>query len=193
MFMKKALIFCLVILTSLLYSQAYTFDIYLVGSDVGDLTINRKLSGTKKYYAVESNTSVMFGSRKDKYVCNIEFDNNTLVSSSAEHKKNGKLLYYTYVTRFNESGYKVQTEKGLSTIAGNITYSVYDIFFKQPKEGESIFVERYGKFGNVVKKEENFYQIQVKGGDTYSYYYESGSLYKMETPSFLGNVKMVKK
>lgn len=191
--MKNILFIGCVFLSTLVYGQTYTFDIYLVGADVGDLTVNRKLSGTKKYYSVESNTSVMFGSRKDKYVCNIEFDNNTLISSSAEHKKNGKMIYYTYVNRYNDSGYKVQTEKGLSTIAGNITYSVYDIFFKQPKEGESIFVERYGKFGNVIKKEENFYQIQVKGGDTYSYYYESGSLFKMETPSFLGNVKMVKK
>lgn len=191
--MKNILFIGCVLLSTLIYGQTYTFDIYLVGADVGDLTVNRKLSGTKKYYSVESNTSVMFGSRKDKYVCNIEFDNNTLISSSAEHKKNGKMIYYTYVNRYNDSGYKVQTEKGLSTIAGNITYSVYDIFFKQPKEGESIFVERYGKFGNVIKKEENFYQIQVKGGDTYSYYYESGSLFKMETPSFLGNVKMVKK
>lgn len=192
MIMKTLLAICF-FLPAMCMGQSYTFDIFLVGSDVGDLTVTRKLNGSKKYYSVESNTSVIFGTRIDKYVCNIEFNNNILISSSAEHKKNGKMIYYTYVNRHSEAGYKVQTEKGLSTIPGNISYSVYDIFYKQPKEGEAIFVERYGKFGNVIKKEDNFYQIEIKGGDTYSYYYEAGSLVKMETPSFLGKVKMIKK
>jgi hypothetical protein len=191
--MKRLLFGFFFLLFSQSFAQTQTFDIFLVGADVGDLVVTRKLNGTKKYYSVESNTSVMFGTRKDKYLCNIEFNNNILISSSAEHKKNGKMIYYTYVNRYNEAGDKVQTEKGLSTIPGNITYSVYDIFYKQPKEGETIFVERYGKFGNVLNKEDNFYEIEIKGGDTYSYYYESGSLVKMETPSFLGKVKMIKR
>jgi hypothetical protein len=177
----------------LLFGQTSSYDILLVGSDVGDMTITRSINGTKKYYSLQSNTSVIFGTRVDKYTCTMEFENNVLVKSTMENRKNGKVIWFTYVNKVGDAGYKVQTEKGLSTIAGNVSYCCYDIFFKEPKNGESVFSERFGKFGNLAKKEDHIYELEIKGEETYTYYFENGSMTKMETPSFLGKVKMVKK
>jgi hypothetical protein len=191
--MKNSILMICLCLTTLIWGQTNSYDILLVGSDVGDMVITRNVSGTKKNFSLTSNTSVMFGSRVDKYSCTMEFDNNILIKSTMENRKNGKLIWFTYVNRVGEAGYKVQTEKGLSTIAGNVTYCCYDIFFKEPKSGESVFSERFGKFGNVTQKETHIYQCEIKGEETYTYYFENGSMIKMETPSFLGKVKMVKK
>ena len=191
--MKNFLI-ALFMLTSVGWAQTFQYDILLVGADVGDMTITRKVSGTKKTYRMESRTEVNYiiDSRKDVFLSIIEFDNNVLVSSKMENKKNDKLNEYTYVTRVG-TGYKVQTEKGLSTIAGNILNVVYDIFFQEPKGGESFFIDRSGKFGSVSKVKDHSYKVEIKGDDDYTYNYENGKMIKMEVPSPLGKVKMVMK
>lgn len=191
--MKHLIVLTPFLFLSLLFGQTHSFDILLVGSDVGDMTVTRNINGSKKSYTLQSNTSVMFGSRVDKYICTMEFDNNILVKSTMENRKNGKLIWYTYVNKVGDAGYKVQTEKGLSTIAGCVNYCCYDIFFKEPKHGESVFSERFGKYGVLSKKEDHKYELEIKGDETYTYYYEGGVMIKMETPSFLGKVKMIKK
>jgi hypothetical protein len=178
--------------TTLGFAQTFEYDILLIGSDVGDMSITRKISGSKTTYRMESRTEVNYiiDSRKDVFVSTIELENNVLVSSRMENKKNDKLHEFTYVTRGN-GGYKVQTEKGLSTIAGNIIKVVYDIFYAEPKGGEALFVDRSGKFGTVSKVKDHAYKVEIKGGDDYTYNYEGGKMVKMEVPSPLGKVKMV--
>lgn len=190
----KALLLVCFFLPAICLCQSYSFDIILVGSDVGDMTISRKIVGTKKTYYMESNTYVNYivGSRKDIFTSNIEIENNILVSSKMENKKNSKMNQFTYVTR-GDGGYKVQTEKGLSTIAGNIIHIIYDIFYQEPKGGESFFVDRSGKFGTCTKIKDHSYKVEIKGDDDYTYHYENGIMTKMEVPSFLGKVKMIKK
>ncbi len=175
------------------FAQTQQYDVVLVGADVGDMSITKKVSGTKKTYLLESYTSVMFGSRKDVYVGKMEFENNVLITSSIENKKNGKLIFYTYVNKMGDAGYKVQTEKGLSTVAGMVTYCCYDIFFKEPKDGESLFSERWGKFGTLKKMEDHVYKLVVTGGEDYTYNFENGKMSKMEVPTFLGKCKFVLK
>lgn len=177
--------------TGLVSAQTFEYDILLLGVDVGDMSITRKISGTKKTYRMESRTEVNYiiSSRRDIFISNIEIENNVLVSSRIENKKNDKLNEFTYVTR-GDGGYKVQTEKGLSTIAGNIVSVVYDIFFLEPKGGEGLFVDRSGKFGTVTKLKEHTYKVEIKGGDDYTYNYEGGRMVRMEVPSPLGKVKM---
>lgn len=191
--MNGILTFILFSISTLLFSQTQTYDVLLVGSDVGDMTITRSISGTKKHYSLQSSTSVMFGSRVDKYTCTMEFDNNVLVKSTVENRKNGKLIWFTYVNKVGDAGYKVQTEKGLSTIAGAVSYCCYDIFFKEPKEGESVFSERWGKFGKISKTEEHVYKLVVPDAEDYTYNYENGKMTKMEVPTFLGKCKFVMK
>lgn len=174
-----------------LVAQTQQYDVMLVGSDVGDMSITRKVSGTKKTFLLESYTSVIFGTRKDAYTGKMEFENNVLISSSIENKKNGKLIFYTYVIKVGDAGYKVQTEKGLSTIAGKVGYCCYDIFFQEPKDGESLFSERWGKYGTIKKLEDHVYKLLVPGCEDYTYNFEGGKMNKMEVPSVVGKVKFV--
>lgn len=171
--------------------QTQQYDILLMGVDVGDFSITRKISGDQKYYSMESYTKVV--GRED--VCNgkMKFAGNVLISSSLENKKNGKSLFYTYVTRQGTKGYKVQTEKGLSTVAGIISHCVYDIFFAEPHEGESLFSERWGKYGILSKTDEHAYKLVIDGGDDYTYHFENGKLSKLGMPTVLGNCDLVLK
>lgn len=189
----KKLLILLVFMHAGLFGQTIDLDIILVGSDIGDMKITRTVSGTKKSYVLESKTSVMFGARKDVYTSKMEFENNVLISSSIEDKKNGKMSFYTYVNRVAESGYKVQTEKGLSTVAGNILTCCYDIYYREAKEGESVFSERWGKFGTIKKIGDHEYKIVIPGGEDYFYTYENNKLAKMEANTFLGKCKFIVK
>ena len=85
----KHFIFLLVFGMSLCTAQSYTYDILLVGSDVGDMTISRTVSGTKKTYKMESRTEVNYviDSRKDIFSTTVVFENNVLISSKMENKK----------------------------------------------------------------------------------------------------------
>lgn len=181
--------------SSFVIAQMQHYDVFLLGSDVGDMSITKKENGTKKTYLLESYTSVNYvlGSRKDAYTGKMEFENNILSSSSIENKKNGKLIFYTYVTKVGETGYKVQTEKGLSTIAGKISYCCYDIFFKEPKDGETLFSERWGKYGTLKKTDDHSYKLVIAGGEDYIYNFEKGKMSLMEVPTLLGKCKFVLK
>ena len=175
--------------SSFIFAQTQQYDVILVGADVGDMSITKTVSGTKKTYLLESYTSVIFGTRKDAYTGKMEFENNILISSSIENKKNGKIIFFTYVNKVGDAGYKVQSEKGLATIAGKVSYCCYDIFFKEPKDGESLFSERWGKFGTLKKTDDHSYKLQIVGGEDYTYNYEGGKMAKMEVPTFLGKCK----
>lgn len=190
----KALLFAFFLTPYFCFAQTYNYDIFLVGSDIGDMTITRKISDTKTTYYMQSTTEVdyLIDSRKDVFTTNMEVENNILVSSKMENKKNDKMNQYTYVTKGN-GGYKVQTEKGLSTIAGNIVHVIYELYFLEPKGGENFFVDRSGKFGTCTKMKEHCFKVQVKGDDDYTYNYENGKMIKLEVPSFLGKVKMIMK
>ncbi len=187
----KAILFVSFLFSSVLIAQTQQYDVILVGADVGDMSVTKKISGTKKTYLLESYTSVIFGTRKDAYTGKMEFENNVLVSSSIENKKNGKLIFYTYVNKVGDAGYKVQTEKGLSTIAGKVGYCCYDIFFQEPKDGESLFSERWGKFGTITKTGDHDYKVVIKGAEDYIYHYEGGKMERMDVPSPVGKVKFV--
>jgi len=177
------------------FAQTFQYDVLLVGSDVGDMSITRTVKGGKKHYKLETFTDVdyLLGRRKDLYTCEMEFENNVLVSSKVENKKDGKMNEYTYVTRYDGKGYKVQTHKGLSTISGNIIGCCYDIFYKEPLGGEQLFVERFGSFSKLIKTKDHTFKITVAGLDDYIYNFENGKMVKMEVPSILGKVKMVMK
>lgn len=189
----KAVFFISCFCSSVLCAQTQQYDILLVGSDVGDMSVTKKVNGTKKTYLLESFTSVMFGARKDAYTGKMEFENNVLVSSSIENLKNGKLIFFTYVNKVGDSGYKVQTEKGLSTIAGKVGYCCYDIFFKEPKDGETLFSERWGKFGTITKTGDHDYKVVIAGSEDYTYHYVGNKMQCMDVPSVLGKVKFVLK
>lgn len=177
-------------------AQTRMYDVNVLGGDVGDMSLKKVVSGNKKTYVCESYTVVNYGlgKRKDHYYCKMEFKDNVLVSSFMENKKNGKVTFYTYIDRVeDQKGYKVQTEKGLSTIAGKITYCCYDIFFKEPKDGDGVFSERWGKFGTIKKLKDHQFKFMITGGKNYTYHYESGALKKFEVPTFLGKCKFTLK
>lgn len=178
-----------------LSSQTLMYDVHVMGSDVGDMSITRTVSGNKKTYLLESYTVVNYGlgKRRDYYSCKMEFENNILISSHMENKKNDKVIFFTHVTRVDDKGYKVHTEKGLSTIAGLIKYCCYDIFYKEPSAGEAIFSERWGKHGNIERKEDHVYKCTVAGCEDYTYYYENNKMTRMEVPTFIGKCKFIMK
>jgi hypothetical protein len=189
----KTVLFIAILFSGVLFAQTQQYDVILVGADVGDMSVTRKVSGTKKTFLLESYTSVIFGTRNDAYTGKMEFENNVLISSSIENKKNGKLIFYTYVNKVGDAGYKVQTEKGLSTIAGKVGYCCYDIFFQEPKDGENLFSERWGKFGTISKTGDHDYKVEIKGAEDYIYHYEGGKMERMDVPSPVGKVKFVLK
>jgi|SRR5688572_4219353 len=189
----KSLIAGICMLPGVLLGQSQMYDVLVLGGDVGDMMITRNASGSRKTYSLESYTTVNYGlgKRRDHCVCKMEFENGMLVSSSMENKKNDKLNFYTYINRIGSDGYKIQTEKGLSTLSGAVSYCVYDIFFDEPSGNESVFSERWGKFGTIQKKSDHIFKLEIPGCEDYTYNYNGGKMVKMEVPTFLGKCKFV--
>jgi|SRR5688572_8700457 len=186
--MKLTILFYAAIIGSgLLQAQTHSFDVMLFGKDVGDVTAIRKITGETEIYTIESNTFVNYvlGKRRDIFTGRTEYTDGVLFSAAVQNTKNGKVNYYCNTTKM-ESGYKIQTEKGLSTITGNLVYSCYKLFFSEPVGITSVYNERFGFSGVLVKKGEHHYTLEMAGEDDYTYYYENGNLVKMEFPSPLG-------
>lgn len=189
--MKKVFFILSFLFSTIVFCQTQNYDVLILGVDVGDLDITKTSNGVQKFYLMKSSTRV--GLRKDVCIVKLDFENNILISSSFENKKNGKLNSYTYVTKVGVVGYKVQTEKGLSSIAGVVSSCCYDIFFIEPKGGESLFSERWGKFATITQVDDHSYKLAVKGENDCTYNFVNGKMVKMEVQIFLGKCKLVLK
>lgn len=169
-------------------AQTGHWDVMLFGKDVGDVTASRTVSGNVVTIDVVSDVTVNYilGKRHEVFVGKTIITDGYITSATVDNTKNGKKNYFCYTT-FMETGYKVQTEKGLSTIAGKLKNSVYMLFFEEPVGISSVYNERFGFSGVLVKKAEHSYKLEMAGEDDYTYHFEKGELVKMEFPSPLGN------
>lgn len=171
-----------------LFSQTGYWDVILFGKDVGDVSATRTITGNVVTIDIISDVTVdyLLGKRHEVFVGKTILTDGYITSATVDNTKNGKKNYYCYTT-FMETGYKVQTEKGLSTVAGKLKNSVYMLFFEEPIGISSVYNERFGFSGVLVKKAEHIYKLEMAGEDDYTYHFENGQLVKMEFPSPLGN------
>lgn len=182
--MKKLIIICFFI--GVLNAQRAMFDIYLFGNDIGDASLNKEVNGDTEVYTFESFTKVsIIVTRTDDYMGKVVVKNGIVESMSVLNKKNGKKQFWTNITK-HDLGYKVESDRGISTVSGEIKIFTYKLLYEEPVNITSFFSERFGKYGKILKLEEHKYKFSIAGGEDYTYQYKNGKLYQIDFPTPFG-------
>ncbi len=171
-----------------LSGQTLQYDVILFGGDVGDASMKRTISGTKETYLLETYTEVnmVVSTRRDTYIGKVEIENGVLQKIEVEGAKNGKKNIWCYTTKYPE-GYKVENEKnGLSTLAGEVKQTTYQMFYKEPTNISTVFSERWGKFYSLVNEGDHVYKMKTVGSEYFKYKYSNGAMIEIEFPTPLG-------
>lgn len=168
------------------YSQLYLFDIILFGNDVGDAALNRTISGNTETYTMESFTKVnIIVTRTDEYFGKVVVKDGVVESMTVLSKKNGKKHFWTNTTK-KDNGYYIESDRGVSSLAGDIKIFTYKLLYNEPINITSFYSERFGKYGKIISLGDHTYKFSIQGGEDYTYKYKDGKLNQIDFPTPFG-------
>ncbi len=193
--MKSFSLFLLTGLSSILISSAQTvqkFDIFLFGDKVGTMTVSRKDYGNgTHYYELKSHSEakVMFVKKVLDVEMNSTYENGKMVRCYSRYVVNDKTETFVSAS-WDGSKYNVENEKGKSTHATQVLYSVLHLFYKEPSAQQSLWSERVGQQLPIKHKGSGVYEFKNPGGATNVYKYENGKVKEVEMQATFGTSYM---
>jgi hypothetical protein len=170
------------------FSQQRSFDVVLLGKNIGQTSIVKK-QDEKGFvtYNLRSNTSVsvMFQEKTSSMSFDVKYYGGKLFSALCKVVNNGSQVI-TEITKEAE-GYIIKKENELLKIAEAITFSSMELYFTEPINEKRVFSERLGEFVAFEKTAPGEYVNRLKDV-TNIYRYRNGTLYEVEIRKPLGSV-----
>lgn len=186
--MKILFSYLLTLLCLCCFSQQRSFDVVLLGKNIGQTSIVKK-QDEKGFvtYNLRSNTSVsvMFQEKTSSMSFDVKYYGGKLFSALCKVVNNGSQVI-TEITKEAE-GYIIKKENELLKIAEAITFSSMELYFTEPINEKRVFSERLGEFVAFEKTAPGEYVNRLKDV-TNIYRYRNGTLYEVEIRKPLGSV-----
>jgi hypothetical protein len=175
----------------LMSAQTLSYDVKALGMKVGSMKITRTLSGSNILYQIEStnHVSYLFGEIDVKHSSSASFLNGVLQKSNSKTDKNGK-LESSCETVLSGSVYKIKTHQTIAVYSSPIRYSIFSMYYNEPKGLKEIFSEEYGKMVPISEVKPHRFMVSFPDGKKYHYDFENGVISDVEVPSAVGTVHM---
>lgn len=184
-------------LVSLLHAQntveKRTLKVKVFGSTVGEMTLRKTTLDALTVYEVESRVTVGFLLRQtERYnFSRSTYLNGIFKESYLKNQENDVVTDYTAISSSNGL-YTIQTDNRRSQCDGPITFTTTRMLFEEPVNvGSQIFSEYRGVYATLHSHAPGRYTVRYPNGDTFIYTYKDGRLAELETPQFIGRVRMV--
>ncbi|MCX7768998.1 MAG: hypothetical protein N2110_08250 [Flavobacteriales bacterium] len=159
------------------------------------MTIKKSILDAMEIFEVESRVTVGFLLHKtERYNFSRSiYLNGVFRESYLKNEENQQVLDYTAVSSQNGS-YLIQTDNRRSYCDGPITFTTTRMLFEEPVNvGSRIFSEFRGVYATLHSHEPGRYIVRYPNGDTFTYTYRDGRLIELESPQFIGKVKIIPK
>jgi len=178
------LIFCMS-LTQVL-GQTLRYHVVKGGKPIGEMIVKREISGTSEEISFESDVTFRL-----LFTFNLKF-------SQYEKFTNGKINWGKALSLLNGRTQKdskiVSNEKGQMLTLDGVTvkvtdpikFSVSQIYFSEPKDGQKVFSQQFGQFMVFKKVKENKYLLSSPDGDNY-YTYKNGICVRVDVERDFAN------
>jgi len=193
--MRSFSLFLLAALSSILVSPAQTvqkFDIFLFGDKVGTMTVSRKDYGNgTMYYELKSHSEakIMFIKKVLDVEMTSTYENGKMVRCYSSYVVNDKVETFVSAS-WDGSKYNIESEKGKSTHAPQVVYSVLHLFYKEPSAQQHLWSERVGELLPIKHKGGGVYEFKNPGGATNVYKYANGKVKEVEMQATFGTSYM---
>ncbi|MCS6979574.1 MAG: hypothetical protein N2050_09165 [Flavobacteriales bacterium] len=174
-------------------TEKRTLKVKVFGSTVGEMTLRKTTLDALEIFEVESRVTVGFFMRKtERYnFSRSTYLNGIFKESYLKNEENNLVTDYTAISSQNGQ-YLIQTDNRRSQCDGPITFTTTRMLFEEPVNvGSKIFSEFRGVYATLNSHEPGRYTVRYPNGDTFYYRYQNGRLVELETPQFIGRVRMV--
>jgi len=176
--------FTLTIFTFLAFSafavagvQKLRYKVIKDEKEIGQIIAVRTTEGETVIYDVETELNIrIILNQEIIYTSRAVYQNGSLRNSVAKSYVNDK-LHHSCITNYKGGTYYIQTDKGKSSLNGNVTYSGVLLYFKEPGSVSQIFSEMSGQ-NNAVRKvgAGQYILTNSKSGKQNKYWYKGGIL-----------------
>lgn len=170
-----------------------TLKVKVFGSTVGEMTLRKTTLDALTVYEVESRVTVGFLMRQtERYnFSRSTYLNGIFKESYLKNQENDIVTDYTAISS-SSNLYTIQTDNRRSQCNGPITFTTTRMLFEEPVNvGSQIFSEYRGVYASLNSHAPGRYTVRYPNGDTFVYTYKDGRLAELETPQFIGRVRMV--
>lgn len=158
--------------------QSHTYEIRYANNTIGLLDVKQEISGATRKIHIKSRVQMKLFSRMDTDI-SAEYHNNTLIRAKASRVSKGADSKETS-TEKAEKGYNVVRKGVPGTINKEITYSVSELYFTEPKDIKEVYSETHGVFLPIKQLADKRYEVVMPDDKRIYYRYEKGRLMEVE-------------
>lgn len=159
--------------------QSHTYEIRYANSTIGLLDVKQETNGPTRKIHIKSRVQMKLFSRMDTDI-SAEYHNNILIKAKATRVSKGADSKETS-TEKTEKGYNVVRKGEPGTInREQITYSVSELYFTEPKELKEVYSETHGVFLPIKQIADKRYEVVMPDDKRIYYRYEKGKLMEVE-------------
>jgi hypothetical protein len=148
----------------------YEVKVGFIGS--GRLSVERIFHGINDYsLKIEGDVKIPF--KKIRYYTLSRFVESRLSNSDVTKHINDELKDKTTV-RLQQSVYHIQIDDKKSQLKDEVSYTVAQLYYREPKGIEQIFSEKFGAFCPMISKSQGVYELRLPDGIRSEYHYAHG-------------------
>ena len=172
-------------------STVTLFAVEMNEKKIGELKATKNVNGkmVTKNISSNSKTNVFALSVHVESEVYVTCENELLKTSFSYRKvSHGSDNIETTIKQLAPAKYKIVKNGVSSIINGSITYSIVDLYFKEPKGLNNIFSNTHGEFLKIKNIGKNKYELKLPDGKTNTFTYLNGKLIQVEAKIMVGKV-----
>ena len=165
---------------SLVQGQHIAYDVVKGDKDIGQMTVDKVISGDQVKITIKNDVEfTLLFSFTSLYWLSETFQNGVLQSGNSYNEFNGRRQKETTLKRNGSKYYIIEDEVSSYFGEKDLAYSVSNFYFTEPKGGQQVFSQWFGKFMTMREESPHVYQVTSPDG-TNTYWYKNGICTKVK-------------
>ena len=161
-------------------AQHITYDVVKGDKVIGKMTVDKIVSGDKVTLNIKNDVEfTLLFSFTSLYWLSETFENGILVSGDSHNDFNGRRQKETKLKRNGSKYYIISDEVSSYFGSKDLTYSVSNFYFTEPKDGQEVFSQWFGRFMTMKQDSPHVYEVSSPDG-TNTYWYNNGICTKVK-------------
>lgn len=173
-------------------TREINYDVLRGGDKIGTLSVLQKVCKQRTTYTLSSDVEVefLFNIQVSEKITDV-FEDGSLLMSSHQRYVNGVLKVDQSVQR-GGVGYRVVDQGDrMKELGDGIEVSILSLYFQEPTDGTPVYSQNFRRMLRIEESGSHRYSIELPNGTTTTYYYEEGALIKVQSDTYVGEVKFL--
>jgi hypothetical protein len=173
-------------------TRTINFHVERGGERIGTLSVLQKVSKHRTTYTLSSDVEVefLFNIQVTEKITDV-FEDGYLLSSSHQRYVNGVLKVDQSVHRGGVGYLVVDQGDRMKQLEDGIEQSILTLYFQEPTHGTMVYSQNFRRMLRLEEIGAHRYSVELPNGTTTTFSYEEGVLTKVQSDTYVGDVKFL--